>query len=405
MKKLTGNPNEELIAVMGKKSLNPAHFRSVIDLHEKAIPTDSDKAVSYAKKAIALALGVHTGELDADSVKECKNDLDKALKIDSELSVVKIAEGCYYYYCKKNYKKAVESFSEASKKDPKSYKPLFYLTMVNKTMGNWKEVKKLLDRIIKFKINNPLGLTNIGLCYEYLHDFDHALEFHQQAIRLNEDWEAAYFNMFRTVLLKNDNTQEAHKVLKTILKKSDKDEHPEYQIILDLYDGKYPDALDKSLKAKNNDFPVSGSRFIYLGNISMLMNDKDNAEKYFNSALKKLKSELDANPNNADLHSMNGMALAGLKNKTEAVTEGKKAVAIAKKTNNGLLESDMILNLAKIYAQLDMQKEAVETIEDVLNRPSLFSSKVLFHDPVWKPLLGNDKLKTIIRKYDKVLTL
>jgi serine/threonine-protein kinase len=390
---------------MGKKSLNPAHFRSVIDLHEKAIPTETDKAISYAKKSIALALGVHTGELDEDSRKQCKADLDKALKINGELPVVKIAEGCYYYYCKKNYKKAVESFTDASKRDPKSYKPLFYLTMVNKTMGNWKEVKTLLDRIVKFKINNPLGLTNIGLCFEYLHDFDHALEFHQKAIDINQDWEAAYFNLFRTVLLKNANTEEAHKVLKTILKKSEKDEHLEYQIILDLYDGKYPDALNKSLNAQNNDFPVSGSRDIYLGNISTLMKNKVNAEKYFNSALKKLNSDLDANPNNADLHSMKGLANAGIKNKTEAVSEGKKAVSLAKESKNKILESDMTLNLAKIYSQLEMQKEAVETIEEVLKKPSLFSSKVLQHDPVWKPLLGDDKLKAIIRKYDKVLTL
>jgi tetratricopeptide (TPR) repeat protein len=384
---------------MGKKSPARAYFKSVISLHDKAIKTDSDKAVSYAKKAIALALGVHTGDLKAEvNIKQSKADLDKAIKINKELPVVKIAEGCYYYYCKKNYHKAAESFSEASKRDPKNYKPLFYLAMVNKAMGNWKEVKVLLERITKFKINNPLGLTNIGLCFEYLHDFDNALKFHQQAIEINPEWEAAYFNKFRTVLLKNDTTNEAHEVLKTILKNSGNDEHLEYQIILDLYDGKYSEAFNKSLRAKNKDFPVSGSRYVYLGTASALLGEKANAEKYFNSALKKLETGLDTNPNNADLHSMKGLALAGIKNRPEAVAAGKKAITLAKKTNDQILESDMILNLAKIYTMLDMRKEAIEKIGEVLKRPSLFSTKVLHHDPVWKTLLDDENLKGIIKK-------
>lgn len=402
--KLIGNPNEELISLLGKKLPDPARFRSVINLHDKAVKTSSDRATDYAKKAIALALGVHTGELDAEDIKQCKSDLDKALKINNELPVVKIAEGCYYYYCKKNYEKAVKSFTEASEKDPKNYKPLFYLIMVNKAMGNWKEVKSLLKKISKFKINNPLGLTNIGLCFEYLHDFDSALDFHQKAIDIKPEWEAAYFNKFRALLLKNATTSEARNLLNTILKNS-KDEQLEYQIILDIYDGNYSAALEKAEKAKNTDFPVKWTRYWYLGNISALQNDNDNADKYFNTALKKLKTELDANPKNAELHSLKGMAHAGKKEKAEAVAEGKRAVSFAKKSNNKILESEMTLNLAKIYSMLGMKKESIEMIEEVLKSPSLFSTKVLRQDPVWKPMLQDEKLIAITKKYDKVLTL
>jgi tetratricopeptide (TPR) repeat protein len=228
--KLTGNPNEELISLMGKKLPDPARFRSVINLHDKAIRTSSDSASDYAKKAITLALGVHTGELGDADIKQCKADLDNALKINKELPVVKIAEGCYYYYCKKNYEKAVSSFTAASESDPQNYKPLFYLAMVNKAMGNWKEVQTLLKEIRNFKINNPLGLTNIGICFEYLHDFKSAVDFHQQAINIKPKWEAAYFNKFRALLLKNDDISEPRKMLESII---DFDtEYLEYQIIL-----------------------------------------------------------------------------------------------------------------------------------------------------------------------------
>jgi serine/threonine-protein kinase len=401
--KLTGNPNEELISLLGKKLPDPARFRSVINLHDKAVKTSSDQAADYAKKVIALALGIHTGELGSADIKQCKSDLDKALKINRELPVVKIAEGCYYYYCKKDYEKAVISFTDAFKKDPKNYKPLFYLIMVNKAMGNWKEVQSLLKKIVKFKINNPLGLTNIGICFEYLHDFESAVDFHQQAINIKPEWEASYFNKFRALLLKNNDTSEARKVLKSII--DYEDEYLEYQVILNIYEGDYLKAFEKTWKAKNNDFPLKGARYVYLGNLSALQNDQHNSEKYYNTALRKLKTELDANPKEADLHSLKGLAHAGKGEKAEALAEGKDALSIAKKSKDMILESEMTLNLAKIYSTLGMKKEAIGMIEEVLKSPSLFSIKVLRHDPVWKPLLDDEKLITLTKKYDKVLTL
>jgi tetratricopeptide (TPR) repeat protein len=403
-KKLTGDPHAELINVMGKRLPDPAHFRSVISLHDKAVKTSTDRATTYANRAIAICLGIHTRELDTSHIRKCRADIDEALKINKELPVVQIAEGCYQYYCLKNYEKAIASFTNAFKKDPENYKPLFYLAMVYKSMGDWKNVKSSLDKISKFKIQNPLGLTNLGLCLEYLHDFDSALAFHQKSIQINPEWWAAYFNKFRTLLLKGNKTIEARRLLNFIIEKSG-EEHLEYQIILDLSDGKYSDAQDKALKAKNKDFTLKGERYIYLGIISLLKDDQINAQKYFNTALKKLISELSTDPDNPDLHGLIGLAHSCKGNKNEAIAAGKKAIDNAKRNKNKILESDMILNLAKIYSNLNMQNEAIEIIEEVLSQPSLFSTKMLHHDPVWKPILNNDKLKSIVKTYDnKVLT-
>jgi tetratricopeptide (TPR) repeat protein len=144
---------------------------------------------------------------------------------------------------------------------------------------------------------------------------------------------------------------------------------------------------------------------VYLGNISALQNKHDNSKKYFDTALKKIKTELEANPKDADLISLKGLAHAGKGEKTEAISEGKKAVSSAQKINDKILVSEMTLNLAKIYSILGMNSEAIEQIEEVLKNPSLFSVKVLKHDPVWKPLLNEEKLIAITKKYDKILTL
>jgi tetratricopeptide (TPR) repeat protein len=283
--------------------------------------------------------------------------------------------------------------------DPGGYKPLFYLAMVYKTMGARNELETLLDKFGKFKIRNPLSLTNIGLCFDYLHDFDKALHYHSEAIEVNAEFLAAYMNKIYTLLLKG-NTAEARSVLETLIEISG-EENIEYQITLDIYEGKYSDAYRKAKEAKPGDFSDKGERNLNLGNLSLLLADKKNADKYLDKALDELNRELTAQPANAEIRYLTGLAHALKGNKSHALKEVEEAVGIAEKANNKILESEMHINSAKIHTTLGMYKEAIKEIDEILGIPSLFSTKLLQLDPVWKPLLLKPELKTILKKYDK----
>ena len=405
MKNQTKSPDEELISAMGKKSHDRIRFRSVIDLHDKAVKRMSGDATTYANRAIAICFGVHTGELDISDIDQCALDVDRALKLNKNLPVVQIAEGCYHFYCMKDSIKAIASFTNASKADPADYKPLFYLAMVYKANGKWHDLHLLLGRLEKFNIQNPLDLTNIGLCYEYLHNFDRAIKFHNKAIVINSKWEAAYLNKLRALLLKEAKTSQARKVLTKLIKLTHEG-HIQYQIMLNIYDRKYKKAYKEALNSIPYDFTWLGERCLHLGNISQLMNDKEKAFKYFDCAIKELNLELNVNPDNAEIHSLIGLAHAGKCNKAEAVEEGERALKIAVTQNNKILESEMRINLTEIYTKVCMVTEAYKLIKDSLENPSLFSTKILQLDPVWENLLNTPKMKKIIAdNNNKVLTL
>ncbi len=393
---LTKNPNadEELISAMGKKAPDRIHFRSVISLHDEAVNKAADRATAHAKRALALCLGIHSGELDSSDINKCMSDVDEAIKINKNLLIVQIAEGCFYYYCKKDFSKAIARFDKAFQMYPESYEPLFYKAMVYKSTVNWTDLPSLLLSIDKFDVRNPLHLTNLGLCYEYLYNYDKAIDYHQKAIDVNPLWEAAYLNKFRTLLL-TGSLAEARNILEKLIQTSNSD-HLEYQIILDMYEGKYPDAFKKAINASNYDFTFTGMRSLYLANISILMNKK--ADKYYGHALKELNLELNANPDNAEIQSLIGSALSGKGNKIAALEEGERAVDLAATENNKILEREMNINLAEIYTKLGLFDEAIEIIKDALNNHSLFSTKILQHEPVWKPLLDIPEIKKIIKK-------
>jgi tetratricopeptide (TPR) repeat protein len=245
---------------------------------------------------------------------------------------------------------------------------------------------------------NPLELTNIGLCFEYRHVYDSALLFHQKAISVNRDWKAAYLNKYYTLLLMGK-VSEARNLLDSLSKNSD-EKHIEEHIKLDMYDENYPGALAKVTAASPDDFDYNGFRSLYLANICNLMNDKASAEKYFNTAFEEFKLELIADTGNANIHGLIGLALAGMRN-PDALAEGEKAIRIAKNNNKKILESEMIQVQAEILTKLGMYDEAIEKIKEILTTPSLFSVGLLKTESAWKPLQRNPKIAALLHEHGK----
>jgi TolB-like protein len=382
-----------LISAMGNKFPDESGFRSAISSYDKAIKRDSVFANAYARRAIALSWGYRNKELDSTSIEKCLSDINTAAAINKDLPDIYIARGFYSYYCVENHSNALFNFDIASEKDPESYLPRFYMAMVNKAMGNWKQVQSLLNTVIPDDPQDPLVLTNIGLCFQYRHIYDSALLYHQKAINVNRDWKAAYLNKYGTLILMGK-IPDARNLLDSLSRNSD-EKYIEDQINLDIYAEKYPDALMKATIAGDSDFQFKGIRSVYLAKICNLMHNNKESDNYYDSALVELNLALKADTGNAYIYGFIGVALAGRGN-PDALTKGEKAVWIAKEKNDKILEIEMILVQAEILTKLGLFDDASEKIKETLSTPSLFSIELLKIDPEWKPLLKNPKITALL---------
>jgi tetratricopeptide (TPR) repeat protein len=385
---------------MGNKYLESTSFNSAIQAYDKAIEEDPKFAQAYAKRAIARALGYYIKQLDSTHVEKCLEDINKAIKINKDLPDIQMAQGFYYYYCLRELDKALEYFSRAAKKNPEDFQPLFYMAMVYRRRGEWNECKNLINRIIALDPQDALCLTNIGLTYGYFHNYDSAMIYHQKAIEVLPVWSSSYRNKLETIIMKNGNINEARKLLDTAIQKTG-EKFKDFEILLDIYEGRYSDALKESEKLHPSDLKFKGIKYLYQAGINNYLKNSKNAGIYYDSARVSFENDLKKDKNIPEIHSYLGLANAGLNNKAKAILEGNKAVDLIK--YNNFDKSDMIVNLARIYTMVGEYDQAVSSVEYLLqtelNTPSDLSVNLLQLDPVWKPILNIPEIKSLLKKY------
>jgi tetratricopeptide (TPR) repeat protein len=384
---------------LGNKYFQSISFSSAIPYYDKAIKEDPLFAQAYAKRAIARAWGYYTRQLDSTNIGKCLADINEASKINKDLSDVQVAYGFYFYYCKKDLDKALEYFSKASEKSPGEFQPLFYMSMVYRRKGDWFKSQKLIKKIIDLDPQDALCLTNIGMNYEYLHEYDSALLFQQKAIDVMPVWSSAYKNKIETLLLKNGNTSEARTLVDSAIQKTGEN-FLDTKIQLDIYDRKYSEALRKAETSSPSDYELKGMKYMFLADISSYLKNPENARKYYDSMFISLSDDLKSDKDNPLINSYLGIASAGIGYKEKAIDQGKKAVDLIKYLN--LEKSEMIVNLARIYTMVGEYDQATSTIDYLLEKqlhtPSCFSVSLLQLDPVWKPLLNLPDIKELLKK-------
>jgi tetratricopeptide (TPR) repeat protein len=387
------------LALMGKKYNDSSSFELAIKMYDRAIMYDSAFAIAYARRAISRSWAYFTGYLpDPGNVEKCRSDIEKALKIDPTLAEAHIANGFYYCYCKKEYRKAIECFKKALEIDPGNWQSIYYLAIVYRRTGEWDKSQSLLTRVLKYNPQDALILTNIGTSFNYLRNYDSALIYLDMAINFMPNWSSPYYNKALTLILKNGSTKEARIVIDTAIKKT-VSRFQRMRILFDIYDAKFEEALIKTELSEPSDFYDPGDKLLHYALIHNYLGHNDLSKIFYDSARVFFIKKLKANPESATTFSQIGYSYAGLKNSVKAIEAGEKAVRL---TNDALSRNDILIELAQIYVMVGDYDNGFRQIDELLKDPSFFSIKLLQLDPVWKPLKDKPKYQELLLKYTKM---
>ena len=376
-----------------------AGFNKAIEYFDKAIKADSTFALAYAKRAITRSWGYNAGHFTAKDHKDkCRSDIERALELDKNLEEAWIAAGFYSYYFEADFSKALEYFRKVLVNDPDNWRCKVYMAFVLRAAGEWKQSQSLMAEVGRYDPQDALLVTNIGLSYDFLHIYDTAIYYHDKAVQIMPTWTAPYQNKIESLISRDGNTHEAEVVMDSALLNTNGRDLQKTRILLDIYNGRFDDALFKLEMAEVSEFDFNqGVGCLLYAEIYNCLDNPEFARNAYKSAFEYSSKRLAEVPGDASILSSIGIALAGLNDSKKAIEYGQEALNLSE--NNLMEKSYSKKDLTQIYVMLGKYEQALSLIDEQLNNPSALSVGVLQIDPVWNPLQEKPEFKKMLKKY------
>ncbi|MBE9517309.1 MAG: hypothetical protein IMY68_02030 [Bacteroidetes bacterium] len=372
-------------------------FSQAIKYFTDAINEDPSFAEAYANRAKARLMGIRARFFDRSVLDESREDIERAFELDEDLPEAHVAMGFYYYYGINEYGLAAVSFEKACELRPNYTEYLFYLSKIYSTLGNWREVLVLCNKVLESTSQNSLYYTNLGISYQYLDEFPKAKRSHDRAIKLMPEWYAPYVNkaLYQTF------TGDVAKARATIVQAVENTGKSFNRFLAELYlyEGNYISAAQQIELADEHEFKnlqeSKGDAFLIKAKIHKHAGNEELAKENFSLAVAYFSDQLMLVPVDYNACSKLGLAYAGLGKKQQAIEHGQKALILAAQTYSATGFPFILYDLAQTYALVGDYESALNTIQELLNTRSLYTLDFIKIDPDLKPLLNEHGFKKL----------
>ena len=377
-------------------------------MYQHAIELDSTFAMAYTMLAKShLQLYWYHYDRTVDRLNKSKQAIDAAFNFDPDLVDAHIALGLYYYTGFLDYSEALKQFETALEYMPNNTEGIYYIACVYRRMGNWQKAE---ERFIQASNNDPrssIMASNTANTYYLLGEFPKSLYYNNLAISLSPDFARAYREKIDLFLKWEGNTKNARKTLEETSLMINLSSDPvlvEISVILDIFEGKYQNALDY---LNTTNFEAFQLQFYYYpkpllyATIYDLMQDIEKAEHYYNLSRIVLETRILDYPDDSRLYGSLGICYAGLGQKDQALQSGEKAVELLPISKEAWRGVHRLGELARIYVMVGEYESALEQLDLLLSIPGILSAKLLQLDPIWKPLWNHPEFIQLMEKYSE----
>ena len=345
------------------------------------------------------------GDRTAERIRQIKINADKALELDPGYFGAHMALGYYYYYVGRHYDKALKEFEKGLALKPNEPFLLSSVAFIKRRQGKWQEALSLQKQGLVFDpLAANLSIEFITTC-NYMNLYDEGIEEAKRAISLHPDKPFIYASWAFIIYASTGDAEKALKLLEEAESKTDMSRVKWVMVILAVAARDFDKALGlrKEEHAESQNLSDTCQYYYVIGDIYNLMGKNSQSKMYFDSALSCNETVIGTNVS-ADDSAMTIMSIAeayaGLGRKDEAIRFGEKAYSQIPIERDALVGIYLTDRLARIYMMVGDYDKALDLLEVILSKPSVFSVMTLKTHPYADPLRDHPRYKALIEKFE-----
>ena len=386
----------------GPDSYLEENLRLAVQMFELAVKLDPNFALAYTDLSQAHSELYHLGHDRTEKrISEARKTVDQAFELQPELPEAHMALGYYYYWCHKEYDRALEELAIAEKGMPNNPRILKAIAFIRRRQGSFQAAADSLKRTFELSPQDSSLPSELGITYMWMRRYSEAERYYDRSISLAPNQVTAYQIKAWNYWLWEGATERARATLEQMPQKSDP-----LSIYLwvqqELFERNYQAVLDRLSSAPMESLEGWETIFIpkaqLAGLIYQLMNEPELARASYDAARILLEREVRQRPDDARIHSSLGIVYAGLGRKEEAIREGKLAVELYSISKDALGGPAHVRDLSYIYVMVGEYDAALDQIEYLLSIPCLLSVQMLRLDPRWDPLRNHPRFQQLLEE-------
>ncbi len=328
--------------------------------------------------------------------------IGKAKEIDPKNPAIESTIAWYNFQFRR-VAEAREYFEQQLRENPLHGGWHFNLGKLYRNLGEWEKAKGHLVKSVELNPKYFSTGLHAGLTFDLLRDYPEAIRYYDTVMYYNPRHPFAPLYKADVLVKFHGDTAGAYNLLVNQSKAFIYDGWDMLsfyyrQIWICFYEGRYEKALD-ILKGLEGHFPniylITPVAFMNAMTYRFL-NKPELERKYWDSTRYWIMNKDTTYPDDPRPMSTLGIAWAGLGNKERAVELGEKALEISPRSQNLIVDTYMMENLAQIYTMVGKYPEAIKLLRQLLAIPSRMNPKLLAMDPRWIPLRKFDGFQKLM---------
>src|SRR6266571_3478867 len=367
-RKPTENSEAYLAFVQGHDlCTRPDKLRPTVEkaeqLFEQATRLDPDFARAFAGLAWVHDWMYHSYDPTPARKEKARAAADTAIRLQPDLPEAHLGLGFYYYYCERNYEKALDEFAIAKRSLPNSADVYMAIASIERRQGKWTESTANFEKAASLSPKDAFVLVNLGDNYRASKNFEVADKIFDRAIEAAPSSLVARGEKGKLAMDLKGDFSEIERQLTQMATWDD----PEKLVTLGrakilMLQRKFAEVfavLNQVPQEVIRDGSAPVPKASLEGMLYLFQGDKAKAQAAFRRARPFAEQSLRESPNDAGRHIQLGYILTGLNRKEEAIAEGRRAVELTPESADAFDGPQVTASLAQIYAWVGEKDQAL----------------------------------------------